>query len=144
MAWLVWLIGAALLAAGETVTLDLVLLMLAGGALGGLGAALLGLGLPLQLAVFVIVSAGLLLVVRPVAKRHLVNRTPEQIDGVQTMVGRTGVVTERVDHRDGRITLGADVWSARTEYEGAVFEVGQTVRVMEVAGPVAVVADAWG
>ncbi len=40
--WLLWLIAAGLFAAGEIVSLDLVLLMFAGGALGGMAVALLG------------------------------------------------------------------------------------------------------
>jgi hypothetical protein len=41
-AWLLWLIASGLFAAGEVASLDLVLLMFAGGALGGTAAALLG------------------------------------------------------------------------------------------------------
>jgi membrane protein implicated in regulation of membrane protease activity len=141
-AWLLWLIAAGLFAAGEVASLDLVLLMFAGGALGGMTVALAGGAVLWQLLAFVVLSVGLLTLVRPIAKRHLVDRTPEQIDGVAVHVGRTAMVIERVDHRDGRIAMGADVWSARTEYEGAVFEVGEKVRIMEIDGPVAVVADA--
>ncbi|NDI46711.1 NfeD family protein [Modestobacter sp. CPCC 205251] len=119
--------------------------MLAGGALGGLAVALVaGDAYALQVGAFALVSAGLLGLVRPVARRHLETRSSEQVDGPAAHVGRTGVVTQRVDHRDGRVSLGADVWSARTEYEGAVFEVGETVRVMAIDGPVAVVADTVG
>ena len=38
--WLLWLIAAGLFAAGEMASLDLVLLMFAGGALGGMAVAL--------------------------------------------------------------------------------------------------------
>jgi membrane protein implicated in regulation of membrane protease activity len=141
-AWLLWLIAGGLFAAGELASLDLVLLMFAGGALGGMAVALLGGAVVFQLAAFVIVSAGLLVLIRPIAARHLVDRTPEQIDGVAVYVGRTAVVTERVDHLRGRITMGADVWSARSEYEGQVFEIGEKVRIMELDGPTALVADA--
>ena len=140
--WLLWLIAGGLFAAGELASLDLVLLMFAGGALGGMAVALLGLDVPIQLIAFIVVSAGLLVLIRPIAVRHLVDRNPKQIDGVQVHVGRTAVVTERVDHQRGRITMGADVWSARTEYEGMSFEVGDTVRIMQIDGPVAVVAEA--
>ncbi|HYH24120.1 MAG TPA: NfeD family protein, partial [Blastococcus sp.] len=58
-AWLLWLIGAGLLAAGEMVTLDLTLLMLAGGALGGMGVALLGGATALQIVAFIVVSGAL-------------------------------------------------------------------------------------
>ena len=139
-AWLLWLIASGLFAAGEMASLDLVLLMFAGGALGGMVVALLGLGVPLQLLAFLVVSAGLLLVVRPVAKRHLVDRTPEQIDGVAVHVGRTAVVSQRVDNDSGRIRMGADEWSARTQLDDEVFEVGAEVRIVQIEGPIAFVS----
>ena len=66
-AWLLWLIAAGLFAAGEIVSLDLVLLMFAGGALGGMTVALLGGATALQLIAFIAVSGVLLALVRPIA-----------------------------------------------------------------------------
>jgi membrane protein implicated in regulation of membrane protease activity len=139
---LLWLIASGLFAAGEVASLDLVLLMFAGGALGGMTVALLGGPVVLQLAVFVIVSAGLLAVVRPIAKRQLVDRTPLQLDGVDVLIGRTAVVSAPVDHHGGRIRMGADEWSARSQHSGEAFDVGATVRIMQVDGATAVVGDA--
>jgi membrane protein implicated in regulation of membrane protease activity len=139
-AWLLWLIAAGLFAAGEMASLDLVLLMFAGGALGGMGVALIGLDVPFQLAAFLIVSAALLVVVRPVAKRHLVDRTPEQIDGVAVLVGRTAVVSQRVDNGTGRIRLGSDEWSARTQLDDEAYEVGAEVRIVQIEGPIAYIS----
>jgi membrane protein implicated in regulation of membrane protease activity len=133
------LIAAGLFAAGEVASLDLVLLMFAGGALGGMSVALLTGSVPLQLLAFVIVSVGLLVVVRPIAKRHLVDRTPEQIDGVAVYIGRTALVSQRVDHEDGRVRMGHDEWSARTQLDGEVFEVGDEVRIVQIEGPIAFV-----
>jgi membrane protein implicated in regulation of membrane protease activity len=138
-AWLLWLIAAGLFAAGEVASLDLVLLMFAGGALGGMALALAGLGVPFQLLAFLVVSAALLVVVRPVAKRHLIDRTPEQIDGVAVYVGRTAVVSQRVDNDTGRIRLGSDEWSARTQLDDEVFQVGDEVRIVQIEGPIAYV-----
>jgi membrane protein implicated in regulation of membrane protease activity len=138
-AWLLWLIAAGLLAAGEVASLDLVLLMVAGGALGGMTAALLTDSVPVQLVAFLVVSVGLLAVVRPVAKRHLVDRTPQQIDGVQALVGRTAVVSQRVDGSAGQVRMGHDEWSARTQLDGEAYEVGTEVRIVQIEGPVAYV-----
>jgi membrane protein implicated in regulation of membrane protease activity len=138
-AWLLWLIAGGLFAAGEVASLDLVLLMFAGGALGGMAVALVGLGVPFQLLAFLVVSVALLVVVRPVAKRHLIDRTPEQIDGVAVYVGRTGLVSQRVDNDGGRIRLGSDEWTARTQLDGEVYEVGDEVRIVQIEGPIAYV-----
>ncbi|MDP5185326.1 NfeD family protein [Blastococcus sp. BMG 814] len=142
MAWLLWLIGAGALAVGEMLTLDLVLLMLAGGALGGMAVALLGGALWLQLAIFIIVSGVLLVAVRPIAKKQLTDRTPLQLDGVDTLIGRTAQVTAQVDRTGGRIRLGADEWSARSQHSAESFAVGETVRILQVDGATAVVGDA--
>lgn len=139
--WVIWLIAAGVLAGAELLTLDFVLLMLAGGALGGVAAAAVGLPVGLQLLAFVIVALGLLVFVRPIAKRQLTARTPEQIDGAETYVGKVAVVTSRVDHMDGRIRFGADDWSAVSQARGEAFEVGSTVRVMQIRGAVAVVSE---
>ncbi len=140
--WLLWLIAAGLFAAGEMATLDFVLLMFAGGAVGGMTVALIGGPVILQLLAFVVVSGLLLFVVRPIATRHLTDRTPQQLDGVATLIGKTARVTQPVDARSGRIKLGADEWTARSQYSGERFDVGTTVRIVQVDGATAVVGDA--
>ena len=142
MSWLLWLIAAGLLTAGEMTSLDLVLIMLAGGALGGMGVALATDNVALQVAGFVVVSLALLVVVRPVAKRHLTSRTAEQIDGVEVYVGRTAEVSERVDGESGQVKMGHDEWSARTQLDGESYEVGAVVRIVQIEGPIAYVSRA--
>ena len=141
-AWVLWLIAAGLFAAGEVASVDLVLLMFAGGALGGMAVALAGGAVAFQLVAFVAVSLALLALVRPVATRHLTQNTPEQLDGVQAVVGKTARVTRAVDRHSGRIKLGADEWSARSQHEGEAFAIGTTVRILQVEGATAVVGDA--
>jgi membrane protein implicated in regulation of membrane protease activity len=139
-AWLLWLIAAGVFAGGEVASLDLVLLMFAGGALGGMTVALVGGPVVLQLVAFVVVSAVLLALVRPVAKRHLLERTEEQLDGVAALVGKTAVVCERVDNGSGHVRMGHDEWSARTQLDGEAYEVGAEVRIVQIEGPIAYVS----
>jgi membrane protein implicated in regulation of membrane protease activity len=141
-AWVLWLVAAGLFAAGELASGDLFLLMLAGGALGGVGVALLGGPVVLQLAAFVVVAGLLLALVRPLAKRHLAEGTPDQLDGVAALVGRTARVTRAVDGQGGRVLVGADEWTARSQYGAERFPVGATVRILQVDGATAVVGDA--
>ena len=138
--WLIWLIGAGLLAVAEIFTLDLVLLMFASAGLVTAGVALAGAPVLVQLITFVVVSVGMLFVVRPIAARHLHNRTPDQIDGAQVYIGRLGVVTERVDENRGRIKIEGDEWSAVSQTSIEEFDVGTRVRVMEIRGATAVVS----
>ena len=140
--WLLWLIAAGLFAAGEIVSLDLVLLMFAGGAVAGMTVALLGGATVLQMVAFIAISGLLLTVVRPIAKRHLTERTPLQLDGADSPIGRTAKVTREIDSSGGRIRMGADEWTARTQHSGETFAVGETVRILQVDGATAVVGDA--
>lgn len=138
-AWLIWLIGAGLLAVAEVFTLDLVLLMFGGAALAGAASAAIGLPLWIQVLTFTVASVALLMFVRPVARRHLESRTPEQVDGPQALVGRTALVTQPVDEHGGRIKIGGDEWTAVSMTPYQSYEVGDVVRVMEIRGASAVV-----
>jgi len=142
-AWLLWLIAAGLFGVGEMVSLDLVLLMFAGGALGGMTVALLGGAVAFQLIAFIGVAAVLLGLVRPIARKHLTDKTPLQLDGAETLVGRTATVSRAIDREGGRIKVGADEWTARTQYDGEAFPIGARVRIMKVDGATAVVGEAF-
>lgn len=143
-AWLLWLIAAALFAGGEVASLDFVLLMFAGGAVGGMAVALVGGAVVFQFLAFVVVSVALLAFVRPIATRHLTEGPlHKELDGVNSVVGRTAQVTQSVDRHKGRIRLGADEWSARTQHSGETFEVGRTVRILGVEGATAVVGESF-
>ncbi|PWW23819.1 membrane protein implicated in regulation of membrane protease activity [Geodermatophilus normandii] len=141
-AWVVWLVASGLFVAGELASLDLVLLMFAGGALGGAVVALLGGSFAFQVVAFIAVSVFLVASVRPAAKAHLENRTPRHVDGVQALIGRTATVTREVGRSGGRIRVGADEWTARTDYGDSSFAVGSTVRILQVDGATAVVGEA--
>jgi membrane protein implicated in regulation of membrane protease activity len=137
-AWLVWLIVAAVLGIAELFTLSLVLGLIAGGALLASLVAALGAGLAWQVFAFLAGSSALLLLVRPLATRHLA--TPAAVrTGVAALEGATGVVVSRVDANSGRVKLNGEVWSARALESGAVLEVGDTVAVHRIDGATAVV-----
>ena len=141
-AWLPWLGLALVLGIVETTTLDLVFLMLAGGAVGGAVAGALGAPFIVQALVAIATSAALLGVVRPVAKRHL--RQPVCArTGVAALVGRRAIVVERVDAHGGRVKLAGEIWSARS-YDHSVIEPGASVDVVEIQGATALVYEAEG
>lgn len=132
-----WLGLAVVLAVVEIFSLDLVLLMFAFGAVGASIAA--GFGAPLWLAilVFTIVSIAFLYFVRPPIVERL-HAGPTLTTGHAALVGRSAVVLEPVDERNGRIQLAGEVWSARAE-ERQAFETGTEVLVTRIDGATAVV-----
>lgn len=139
-AWVIWLIVAGLLAAGEVLSLGLVLGLIA---LGAVAAALVGVaggGLALQLIAFALGSLALLGLVRPIARAHL--QTPRALkSGTAALVGTRALVLERVDAHDGRVKLAGEVWSARAFDESCVIEPGTSVRVMKIEGATALVYE---
>lgn len=139
--WVAWLGVAFVFGIVETTTLDLVFLMLAGGAASGALAAVLGGNVLVQALVAIAASIALLGVVRPIAKRHL--RTPMKArTGTAALVGRRGVVIEKVSIDTGRIRLAGEVWTARAFDGESVIEPGASVDVIEIQGATAMVFEA--
>jgi membrane protein implicated in regulation of membrane protease activity len=138
MAWIWWLGAALVLGVAEMLSLDFFILMLAGGALGGMVAALLGAPLWVQILAFAATSVLLVFAVRPWMLRRLRDRMPLVETNAAALVGKTGVVVADVSDRGGRIKLSGEVWTARTRGDEVV-AVGQDVRVLALDGATAVV-----
>ncbi|TSD99006.1 NfeD family protein [Gordonia rubripertincta] len=139
MSALLWLAAAIVLAIAEMFGGELVLLMLAGGAFAAAGVDFVWEP-PLWVdgLVFAAVSVLLLVAVRPIAKRHMLNR-PAVLMNTEALEGRPAVVTETVDGDDGRVKIGGDIWSARSVDPVEVLEPGTHVTVVEIDGATAVV-----
>jgi membrane protein implicated in regulation of membrane protease activity len=139
-AWAVWVIVAVGLAIGEIFTLAFLLGPIALAAVLAGAAAAVGLGALVQIAVFIAGSIGSLVLLRPVAKRHL--RTPAKLrTGTAALVGQRALVLERVDVDGGRVRIGGEVWSARAFFEGQVLEEGTRVEVATIEGATALVYE---
>jgi membrane protein implicated in regulation of membrane protease activity len=138
--WVWWMIAAGVLAIGEIATLGFFLGPIAIAAVTAAIVALAGAGLALQWIVFIAVSLASLLVLRPIARRHL--RTPAQLrTGTAALVGKPAVVVERVDRDGGQVKLAGEVWSARSYDDDQAFEAGTRVEVMKIDGATALVAE---
>lgn len=136
---LVWLGAAVLLAAGEAAGGELFLLMLAGGALGGAGAALLGAPVWGQALAFALVSLILLLGVRPIVRRRLMAALPEHDTNTAALTGRDGTVVEAIGAEGGLVEISGDTWTARPLIDGDTFASGEKVLVHEIEGATAIV-----
>jgi membrane protein implicated in regulation of membrane protease activity len=138
--WMFWILLAVILAAGEVMTLGFFLAPFAAGALLGAGADLAGAGAVVSVLVF-LVSSGLFLgLLRPVARRHL--RTPAQLrTGTAALIGKTAMVTARVDADGGAVKLDGEIWTARPYDGDEVYEPGSRVHVIEIRGATALVSE---
>jgi membrane protein implicated in regulation of membrane protease activity len=140
-AWLIWAIAAVLLSVGEIFTPGLFFLgPVALAAVAAAIAALIGLGVALQLVVFIAGSIATVAFLRPVARRHL--RMPAALrTGTAALEGTKAVVLQRVDLHGGRVRIGAEEWSARAYMEDQVFEPGTRVEVVKIEGATALVYE---
>jgi membrane protein implicated in regulation of membrane protease activity len=138
--WVWWMIAAGVMAVGEILTLGFFLGPVAIAAAAAAVVALAGGGLAAQWIVFIAMSLASLLVLRPIARRHL--RTPGQLrTGTAALVGGQALVLERVDRDGGQVKLAGEVWSARSFDEDESFEPGDRVEVMKIDGATALVAS---
>ncbi len=141
-AWVLWLIAAAIFGVGEIATLSFFLAPFAGGALIAALVAAAGAGTLISWVVFLVVSVILLAALRPLARSH--RRLPPQLrTGTAALVGRTGMVIERIvnDEGVGSVRIDGEVWTARAFDEDQVIEAGKRVQVLEIRGATALVAE---
>jgi membrane protein implicated in regulation of membrane protease activity len=138
-AWEAWLGAAILLGLAEMFSLDLILIMLAVGALAGVVTAAFGAPVAVQMLVAAGTSIAMLAVVRPgLAKRF--HGGPELQVGHGKLVGKQGLVTEPITAlAPGRIRLAGEIWSAQPYDETLSIEAGETVEVFEIRGATAFV-----
>ena len=132
---LFWLAAAVALLAAEGLTVNLVSIWFAVGAVGGLAASWLGASLLVQFAVFALVSFVCLLVTRPLVRR-LRPAAPKGLDADGNL-GRTGLVLTPIRPGcEGRVRVDGLDWQARAEVPLAV---GDRCKVTAVDGAVLIV-----
>ncbi len=128
-----WLVFAVLFLVLELATVSLVSIWFVAGAIAALIASFLGASFGVQIGVFVLVSAVLLIFTMPIVKRLLKkDSVPTNADRV---VGKEGVVTEEINVTEGlgKIKVMGSVWSAKSDDE-SIIPKGETVEVIEIAG----------
>ncbi|RNL65803.1 NfeD family protein [Nocardioides marmoriginsengisoli] len=138
-AWESWLIAAIVLGSLELLSMDLVLIMLAGGALSAMGVALLGGPFVVAMLVGIGVSLGLLVLLRP-AMVHKLHAGPTLAIGAEALIGKRALVLEPLSHAaPGRVKIGGDVWTAQPFDEDDQIEAGAQVDVVSIRGATAYV-----
>lgn len=128
-----WTVMLLAFIAVEAITVSLVSAWFAAGALAAVICALLGGEIWLQSVLFFLVSGVMLLLLRPIAKKHFTPKlTKTNVDAV---IGATGKVIARIDNDSatGKVRLGGMEWSARST-SGEILNEGTMIRVDKVEG----------
>lgn len=137
--WATWLGLALLLGAAELFTGDLILLMLASGALAGVATALVLPGaFVIQVVVALIVAVATMFLLRPALLSRM-RSSKGYRSSVEQVVGAEGVVTREVTRQSGEVKINGETWSARAYAPDVTIAPGEEVDVFEVDGVTALV-----
>ena len=133
MAVVIWLIIALIAGIAEAATVSLISVWFALGAVAAAIAAAFGLGAIAQVIIFLTVSLILMALTAPLCRKfRMGEKTPTNAD---RLIGRTGIITEDVDHLQGKgeVKVGGQVWSVQVRGGGRA-KVGDNVIVEDIEG----------
>ena len=137
--WETWLGLSIVLGVAEMFSLDLILAMLAAGAVIGMVAAIIGLPVVVQILAALAASIAMLAFVRPAFVKRL-HSGPELSLGHGKPVGTRALVTQEITGlAPGRIKVAGEIWSALPYDEHLTIEPGATVEIFEIKGATAYV-----
>ena len=137
----VWLVLLIVFAGVEGITAGLVSVWFCAGSLVALIATWLGAGLPVQIALFVIVSLVAMALVRPLARKWVQPKLVKT--NADRILGQEAVVLEDIDNLrgTGQVKVGGSIWTARSAKD-EVIPKGTLVRVERIEGVKAIVCPA--
>lgn len=129
----IWLVLTAIFLLVESSTVTMVSLWFAAGSLAALLVCLMHGPIWLQILVFILVSAVLLLLLRPLVRRYVTPKlTATNADAV---IGSDGLVSVAIDNiaASGQVKLGGMFWTARSTSGDPIAE-GTRVVVDRIEG----------
>ena len=142
MEYYYWLIAAIVLVIIEICTAGFGALCFAIGAAFSALVSGLGGNLTWQIVVFVVVSLLTFIFLRPVVMRFLDKKSKDVKTNAEAIIGRKGVVSERIDatQHTGRVAIDGDDWKAVSE-DGSVIEKGADVEIIKLESIVVTVKE---
>lgn len=127
-----WIVFAVVLVVIESLTLGLVTIWFAIGALLGFLAAWLNFSWAIQFVVFLSSSIVLLLFTRAIAVKYL--KIGATKTNVYALIGQVGLVIERIDPlRYGQINVKGQIWGAKSSNDEEI-EVDTRVQIEGIDG----------
>ncbi len=141
--WHAWVIVGILFFIGEIFTPGFFLACLGIACLGSGLASAFGLGIGSQILVFSITTLAVFFGIRPFFLKYLYSPGTKVETNVKALVGKTGLVSERIDssRNKGRVVVGGEDWRA-VSIDETVIESGEKIAVVQVEGTKLVVKSA--
>ncbi|TIH40673.1 NfeD family protein [Subtercola vilae] len=142
-AWVIWLALILIFLVVETLTLDLIFLMLAIGSVGGLVSHFLGAPFLLQIPIAGVIALLLIFSIRPPLLRRLRHGSDPTKSNVEALLGLEARVLAAVTTESGSVKLSnGDTWTARVFPNASALELlpGSLVYVKAIDGATALVA----
>lgn len=129
-----WLCAVIVLGIIEALTVGLVTVWFALGALAALISSLFGGPLWLQILLFIVVTAISLITTRPLVKKYF-NKDSHKPTNADMVIGEEASVTEEINNLagTGAVKCRGKEWSARSE-SGEVILAGEIVTAVKIEG----------
>lgn len=135
----IWLAVGGVLLLTEALTANLLFASLGISALAAALAAGIGADVVTQGIIFGVASAISLVMLRPIALRHMKKRSPKAATNTEALIGTSALTLTEVTERGGQVKLAGEVWSARTE--SGVLAKDSDVKVVAIRGATAIVRE---
>lgn len=132
---LMWLILVVVFVVIELITVGLTSIWFGAGALCALLlAAFTKANFLIQILVFLLVSAVLMIATRPFARKFVNSRI--QKTNLDDLKGKNVLITERVSNAEqsGKGELNGQEWTVRSENDGEEFEEGEYGKIVMISG----------
>lgn len=131
---LLWLVILAIFLIIEAVTVGLVTVWFAGGALAAAIASAAGTGVTVQWVLFLTVSLVLLIFTRPLAVKYMKKGIPRT--NVNSLIGKRAVVIQEINNlaQTGQVRINDIEWMARTESDEETIPEKAIVEIVAVQG----------
>lgn len=131
---ILWLALLIVFAVAEAVTVGLLSIWFALGALGALLVSLVTDSIWMEAWVFLLISLAALLLLRPLANRYF-SPTHHKPTNLDLVIGQDGMVTVAIDNLSavGQVKVKGQIWSARSG-SGEPIPAGTVVTVLRIEG----------
>ena len=132
--WFFWLIAAGVFFVAEIITVGFLVFWLGIGALLAMVASIFTDSIAIQTAVFVISSAILIPLTKPLADKFI-NKKDTIPTNSYSLIGKHGIVTLDINpiEATGQVKVNGEVWSAKTDDESSIAK-GTEVEVLKIDG----------